>query len=93
MIDKTFERGEVRQFEYIARPCRPNDAVVITQGHWALWRSSGAESAEAQGECTIDGDRIVFVVPFDNIGDYYIKLTVVIPPETIKKTIGVRVVK
>ena len=85
----TYEKGEARRFEFVIKNTE-NETIVVTSAFWTL--TDRNKVVVSSGECSVDGCEISFVLPMTVRGELQLELTVVIPPETIKERMMIRVV-
>lgn len=90
MLNLIFEKGEIRRFEFTARSQKPHDTVVVTSAKWSLVNLE-TEQEEASGIGDIIQNTISVLVPFNVPGKHMLEVTAVIPPETIKERIELKV--
>ena len=91
IINYTFEKGEVRQFQFRICSNVKNETLVVQSATWRLIDRSMEDVAT--GECEVlPNNRIQMLIPLTESGSYTVELTAVIPPETIKERVQIKVV-
>ncbi len=90
MENLTFEKDEVRKFEYSVRTTPVNDSLVVTAASWKLIDSNG--DIVNNGICEITGKLISMLISFPFAGAFTLEVTATVPPETIIDRTLVKVV-
>lgn len=91
MENLTFEKGEVRKFEYSVRTTPVNDSIVVTAASWKLIDSNG--DMVNNGDCDVSGTIISMLITLQSAGFFTLEVTAMIPPETIIDRILLKVVE
>lgn len=79
---RVYRAGEEHLIEWQVVPNKRNDVIVITAAGCKILNF--ADEADAEYDCTVNGDTVSIKFKADTPGTYLMKTFVTVPPETIE---------
>jgi hypothetical protein len=80
--NREFELGEAKYIDWLVKPTRKNDTVVITSARWELIDDKTGQ-VRGSGPGIINGNMVSVLLAPEAKGKHILRTIIEVPPETL----------